>query len=102
MLRDRVDRVGGGDATKRIVAPASVTHEVQQALMGSISLPIQLQRGTFAQARKHAMLVVHPDIEPKLELVDPATRSLLYAADALAFAIARHRTEHGVADRRAR
>lgn len=51
---------------------------------------------------EHAMLVVHPDIEPRLELVDPATRSLLYAADALGFAIARYRAEHGVADNRPR
>jgi hypothetical protein len=51
---------------------------------------------------EHAMLVVHPDLEPKLELADPATRTLLYAADALSFAIARYRAVHGVADPRAR
>lgn len=45
------------------------------------------------------MLVVHPEIEPKLEHVDPATRTLLYAADALAFAIARYRCEHDLARR---
>lgn len=47
---------------------------------------------------EHAVLVVHPDIESNLELVDPATRTLLYAADALGFAIARYRAEHGLAD----
>jgi len=51
---------------------------------------------------EQAMLVVHPDIEPKLDLVDPATRSLLYATDALGFAIARYRAEHGVANTRCR
>jgi hypothetical protein len=51
---------------------------------------------------EHAMLIVHPDIEPMLELVDPATRSLLYAADALGFAIARYRAEHGVPNHRPR
>lgn len=45
---------------------------------------------------EETMLVVHPDIEPRLEHVDPATRTLLYAADALAFAIARYRCEHGL------
>lgn len=45
---------------------------------------------------EQAMLVVHPDIEPGLEHVDHATRTLLYAADALAFAIARYRSEHGL------
>lgn len=45
---------------------------------------------------EQTMLVVHPDIEPRLEHVDPAARTLLYAADALAFAIARYRCEHGL------
>lgn len=43
---------------------------------------------------EQAMLVVHPELEPELEQLDPATRSLLYAADALAFAITRYRSEH--------
>jgi hypothetical protein len=43
---------------------------------------------------EQAMLVVHPELEPDLEHLDPATRSLLYAADALAFAITRYRCEH--------
>ena len=43
---------------------------------------------------EHALLVANPDIEPELEHVDTATRTLLYAADALSFAIARYRAEH--------
>lgn len=62
-----------------------------------------LLRAVLAAAENHVglleqtLLVLHPDIEPGLEQVDPATRTLLHAADALAFAIARYRCEHGLA-----
>lgn len=46
---------------------------------------------------EHTMSIVHPDIDPELEHVDYATRTLLYAADALSFAIARYRAEHELA-----
>lgn len=48
---------------------------------------------------EQAMLVIHPEIEPSLEHGDPATRTLLYAADALAFAITRYRCEHHLKQR---
>lgn len=47
---------------------------------------------------EHALLPPHPR-EPALSGIDPATRTLLYAADALAFALARYRCEHGFTPR---
>jgi hypothetical protein len=46
---------------------------------------------------ERTMSVVHPDLDPELEHVDYATRTLLFAADALSFAIARYRAEHQLA-----
>lgn len=45
------------------------------------------------------LLLAHPDLEPDLDGVDPAARSLLFAAEALAFALARYRCEHDLVHR---
>lgn len=45
------------------------------------------------------LLAAHPDLEPEPADVDPAARSLLYAAEALAFALARYRCEHDLEHR---
>lgn len=46
---------------------------------------------------EQTMLVLHEHIEPDLDNLDPAERTLLYAADALTFAVARYRREHDLA-----
>jgi hypothetical protein len=66
-----------------------------QLLLRGVLLATEDTLGLLEQT----MLAVHHDIEPQLEHVDPATRTLLYAADALAFAIARYRCDHDIQPR---
>jgi hypothetical protein len=65
----------------------------------AVSSAVHLLRGVLLATEdtlggeEQTMLVLHPDIEPRLEHVDTATRTL---PDALAFAIARYRCEHSL------
>lgn len=43
---------------------------------------------------EQTLLRQHPNIKPDLDHADPAVRTLLFAADALSFAIARYRCEN--------